>query len=84
MKMRFFSNKTQNEEWIQDMKMLVIIGAMAYGFGSLIFYMINQVEEVQFKQVRSNVGTSDIWHDNFDSTYIFNGCVHYTHKQKTK
>lgn len=23
---------------------------------------------------------SDEWQDNFDSTYLFNGCIHYTHK----
>jgi len=23
---------------------------------------------------------NDEWHDNFDSTYLFNGCIHYTHK----
>lgn len=25
--------------------------------------------------------TTGMWEDNFDSTYVFNGCIHYTHKQ---
>lgn len=23
---------------------------------------------------------TDVWEDNFDSTFVYNGCLHYTHK----
>lgn len=25
--------------------------------------------------------TTNVWNDNFDSSYVYNGCIHLTHKQ---
>ena len=49
---------------------------------SAIFSIPDKVTEYAPNQTMVLSDTTNEWHDNFDSTYIFNGCVHYTNKQK--
>lgn len=37
---------------------------------------IDKLKQEKAKQV----SVYDEWVDNFDSTYVFNGCIHYTYK----
>ena len=52
----------------------------------LIFYLAIKKQEDKLKPYQPNrtivlSDTTGNWEDNFDSTYVFNGCIHYTHKQ---
>jgi hypothetical protein len=51
----------------------------------LIFYLAISKEREIVKPYQPNrtivlSDTTNEWVDNFDSTYVFNGCIHYTHK----
>ena len=63
---------------------ILLIFVLVWATG-LIFYFSIKKQEVKANPYRPNQtivlsDTTGTWEDNFDSTYVFNGCVHYTHK----
>ena len=60
--------------------MFILIVSMIIIFVNAIYKEQEKVKTYQRNQTIVLSDTTNEWVDNFDSTYVFNGCVHYTHK----
>jgi glycopeptide antibiotics resistance protein len=80
-------NKSQQEKKLILKKEVITYVIILYSMMilSLILFNLNQNkikrEKFQLNKIVYFTDTTGIWTDNFDSSYVFNGCIHYTHKQ---
>jgi hypothetical protein len=69
-----------------EISCLLIAFALLWFIG-LIFYLAIVKEDKKPPPYRPNQtivlsDTTNEWHDNFDSSFVYNGCLHLTNKQK--
>jgi hypothetical protein len=56
----------------------IIVSAIVYSIAKIP----DQVTEYHPNEIMVLSDTTGTWEDEFDSTYVYNGCKHYTHKTK--
>jgi hypothetical protein len=81
----------EEEERIKKiMRVEIVCSLIAFAllwFTGLIFYLAIIKEDKNPPPYRPNQtivlsDTTNEWHDNFDSSFVYNGCLHLTNKSK--
>jgi hypothetical protein len=87
MKMQnLFNQEQEREKKLMRIEVICLLLAFVLMWLTiLIFYLAISKEREIVKPYQPNQtivlsDTTGTWEDNFDSTFVFNGCIHYTHK----
>jgi hypothetical protein len=81
-----FNQEQEREKKLMRIEVIcLLLASVLMWLTILIFYLAISKEREIVKPYQPNrtivlSDTTNEWEDNFDSTYVFNGCVHYTHK----
>ena len=85
-----FSMKEEEERVKKIIRVEIICSLIAFAllwFTGLIFYLAIIKEDKKPPTYRPNQtivlsDTTNEWHDDFDSSFVYNGCLHLTNKKK--
>jgi hypothetical protein len=85
-----FAMKEEEERVKKIMRVEIVCSLIAFAslwFTGLIFYLAIIKEDKKPPPYRPNQtivlsDTTNEWHDNFDSSFVYNGCLHLTNKKK--
>jgi hypothetical protein len=63
--------------------MKTLLFAAFVGIGSMLMYPNKEThEQEKYVQIKANNSNDDSYHEDFDSTYFYNGCKAFTFKFK--